>query len=67
MTATELKDISQSLGMLLTHGAQCRGLNVPMQSVAEISRLACKCEAEAAAMDAEAKKPELVRETAEVK
>ena len=58
MTATELRQIVNALAVLLTHGAQCRALNIGMPDVALLSSLALKCEHEAAAQET-ATKPHL--------
>ncbi len=51
MTPTELRDIAHSLGTLISHATMCRGMSVPIKSLAELARIAVKAEAEADALD----------------
>lgn len=47
MTPQDLQTIASALGLLLSHGAQCRGITLDMNTVAEVSRLAVLCQKEA--------------------
>lgn len=48
MLPTELRDIAQALGHLIAHGAQCRAMTIALPDIAELSRIAMKCQTEAA-------------------